>query len=187
MLVYPQLAQLPIVKRVQRRTLVNRMGDDRAIKLADAGGQSVVWQLQYHDLTRQEADVLQSFFENAAGSLESFTFVDPTANLLTSSDQLDDAAWLKDPYLALGGTAVGWRLTNDEAAPQRITQTIAIPPGFTLCFSLYLKSDASARINLVAGSALSDGPVTPEWRRLMVTRQVDEPTFGIELPPGASV
>ena len=74
------------------------------------------------------------FFRAAEGTLNGFTFLDPTGNLLAWSDQLDNAVWQKDPLLTLtGGVAdpqggtLGWRLSNGGGAGQGLGQTLAAP------------------------------------------------------------
>src|SRR5579864_8524448 len=98
MLVYPQLAtgalaQYPIIKWCRPRTIANVLGDGSSIKLADATGGTAQWQLQYTGLTDDEATTLEQFFTAAEGNLNTFTFLDPTANLFSWSDHLDRADW----------------------------------------------------------------------------------------------
>jgi hypothetical protein len=181
------MAQLPIIKRSRQRTVVNRMADGRKVKLADPAAGLTEWQLEYRDLSDDEAEILQDFFEKTEGSLNSFTFVDPTANLLASSDALDSAAWLKEPLLTLSGGPEGWRLTNGGAAPQRVTQTIPAPSDFTYCLSVYARSESRGQITLVAGERTADRPLIPEWRRVRLGVAIDDPTFGVEVAPGASL
>src|SRR5690242_7501605 len=135
MLVYPQLTQLPIVKRSRQRTVVNRLADGRSIRYGDPAATITEWQLQYGELGDEEIGALQRFFDQVEGCLTTFTFVDPTANLLVSSEALDGPAWLRGPLFAAGGGPPEWRLTNGGAAPQRITQRIPAPLDFTYCFS----------------------------------------------------
>src|SRR6478672_8371360 len=99
MLTYPQLTQFPIVKRARRRTVVNRAADGRSVKMADAAGEATEWRLSYTGLSDEEVGVLQGFFVAAEGTLNEFTFLDPTANLLAWSAQLAEAVWLKAPLL----------------------------------------------------------------------------------------
>ena len=125
MLTYPQLTQFPIVKRIRRRTVVNRAADGRSVKIADAAGEITEWRLRYTELSDAEAGTLRDFFVAAEGTLNEFTFLDPTANLLARSDELEAPVWLKGPLLAVSGG----RLTNTGGGPQRIAQTIAAPAG----------------------------------------------------------
>ena len=155
MLVYPQLAtgalsQFPVQKRRRLRTVVNTSLDGRAIKLADPGAETTEWQLAYAGLTDDEIAALQQFFAASEGTLNSFTFLDPTANLFAWSDQLDNAAWAAGPFLSVvGGIAdpaggmTAWRLTNSGAGAQNISQTLSAPAGYVYCFSVFARSLAS--------------------------------------------
>jgi hypothetical protein len=181
MLTYPQLAHFPIVKRRRRRTVVNRMGDGRTVKLSDAAGEVTEWRLAYAELSDTEAGALQEFFLAAEGSLNDFVFVDPTANLLLWSDRLDIAAWAAGPMLSVAATGGAWEVANAGAGPQAITQTIEAPPGFVYCFSLYAKSETPGTVRLLAGGVTSDQAIGSEWRRLKVSGAMEDPTFGIEV------
>jgi hypothetical protein len=187
MLAYPQLTHFPIVKRLRRRTVINRASDGRSVRLADAAGEITEWQLNYSDLSDDEAEQLQQFFEAAEGTLNPFTFVDPTANLLVSSGELPGAAWLKGPLLTVGGGPVEWQLTNAGGAPQSISQTIAAPSGYIYCFSLSARADVGVTVTMLAGSRTEARGVTADWRRLLLGGTVDTPTFGLEIPAGISV
>lgn len=183
MLAYPQMTQFPIVKRMRRRTVQNRAADGRAIKLADPAGEVTEWQLRYVDLSDGEIGALRQFFAEAEGSLNEFTFLDPTANLLAWSDQLNEPVWLKAPLL----TVSGGRLTNTGAGPQTISQTIAGPEGYVYCWSAYVRAEQPTGVALFAGSAATDHTATTEWRRLQLSSAVDDPTFGLEIAAGGSV
>src|SRR5664279_3315904 len=102
MLVYPQLAtgalsQFPIVKHHRLRNIVNTTQDGSSVKLADPGAETVEWQLNYTGLSDAELADLQQFCLAAEGSLNSFSFVDPTANLLAWSNDLNNAVWNAGP------------------------------------------------------------------------------------------
>jgi len=184
---YPQLAQLPIVKRLRRRTVVNRTADGRTVKLGDAAGELTEWELRYAELTDGEAETLRRFFEDAEGSLQPFTFVDPTANLLTQSSALDATAWSRDPMLRVSGGPVEWRLENDGGGPQSLWQDIGGPAGFVYCFSLYAQADAPTVVTLSAGSARAERTASTGWQRFRLAGTVDATQFGVGIPAGASV
>jgi hypothetical protein len=143
MLVFPQLttgalAQFPVRKLRQKRTVTNTLGDMTMVKLADPQGETTEWRLEYTGLSDAEVMNLQQFYLAAEGRLNIFTFLDPMANLFAWSDQLNNGAWTTDPFLALTGgitDAAGgsnaWTLSNSGGAPQTITQTINAPGGYT--------------------------------------------------------
>jgi hypothetical protein len=204
MLVYPQLttgalAQFPAQKRRGMRTIVNMLGDGSSIKLADPPGELTEWQLQYAGLSDQEALALEQFFESVEGSLNVFTFLDPTSNLFAWSDQLDHAGWTKGPLLAVtgnvadpaGGTSA-WHVSNSGSGAQSLSQTLEAPGGYVYCLSLYVKTAAAGlAATLLRGSARADRTVGTEWNRITFSGsgdgQADTIDFGIELPPGGAL
>ena len=204
MLAYPQLTtgaltQYPLQKRRRLRTIMNALADGSAIKLADAAGETTEWQLQYTGLSDDEASVLQQFFEATEGNLNTCTFLDPTGNLFAWSDQLDDAAWSKAPFLSLaagvtdavGGTS-GWHIQNSGAGAQTLTQTLAAPGGYLYCLSGYVKSSQGAQsVTLLLGTERGDQAVGADWSRITLTGRGDASAesmvFGIEAAAGVSL
>ncbi len=201
-MVYPQLssgslAQFPIGKQQQQRTVVNAALDGSTIRLADPGGATTRWVLSYSGLTDSERAALETFFEAAEGSLNGFTFLDPTANLLAWSDQLTNAVWQAGPLLTLtagiadpaGGTQA-WKLSNSGAGAQSISQTLQAPAGYEYCLSAYLRADEGTTVTLLAGGQQAEQAVTPAWTRVTLTMTGDATAssilFGIQLPAGAT-
>jgi len=203
MLVYPQLtsgalAQFPILKRRRHRTVVNTLADFTSIKLADPPGEVTGWELKYAGLSDTEALALQQFFTATEGSLNVFTFLDPTSNLLSWSEQLTNAVWTMDPFLSItggvadptGGTS-GWHVTNSGAGPQTISQTLSAPGGYLYCFSVYGRCSQTTTITLLCGTTRMDCALEPSWNRVALTGSGD-PTaetivFGVQVPPWATV
>ena len=191
MTAYPQLAQFPVIKRHTLRTVVNRSADGHAVKLADPNAETVEWQLQYTDLTDQELATLETFFATAEGTLNAFTFLDPSDNLLAWSEDLANAAWQPDPLLTVtqgqplaNGLAV-WQLANTGEGPQKITQTLQAPAGYRYCFSLYARANQPATATLIIGAQQMQAAVTGNWTRMVFTA-ADAAVFAFELPTGAS-
>lgn len=185
-LTYPQLAHFPIVRRRRRRTVMNRMTDGRAIKLADPAGEETEWRLEYAELTDEEAGMLQEFFVAAEGRLNDFVFVDPTANLLLWSDRLDEAAWSRGPLLTVSEAEGVWRVSNAGAGPQALMQTIEAPAAFVYCCSVYARA-AGGSVRLLAGGSATEFAIGTEWRRLKVSGTFEELTFGVEVGAGKLV
>ena len=191
MLVYPQLgsgalSQFPIRKTRRARTVINRSADGSKIKLADPAGAVTEWNLTYTDLSDQEAATLEAFFAAAEGSLNGFTFLDPTGNLLAWSEQLESEVWQKDPLLDITpGGAGAWRIVNSGAAGQAIAQTLASPGAYQYCLSAYLRADTATSVRMWAGTDSVSYGVTPEWKRMLMWSNPDvESTsmrFGIEV------
>jgi hypothetical protein len=186
-LVYPQLTQLPLLKRLRRRTVVNRMADGRTVKLGDPAGEITEWELRYQELSDVEAATLQTFFESAEGSLQPFTFLDPTGNLLLTSAALDGAAWTRDPMLRVTGGPLEWRLENTGEAPQALWQDIGGPAGFTYCFSLSARSEVTTVIRATAGNLGVERTISGLWRRVKLSGPVETTRFGIEVRPSTWV
>ena len=167
MLIFPQLtedaaAQFPIRKIRRKRTVANCLEDASRITLSDPGGEITEWQLTYEGLSDQEASTLQQFFTLAEGQLQPFLFLDPAANLFSWSEQLDHAAWTKDPLLSLsagvndsGAGLAAWHLRNAGAAPQRLSQVVSAPGGYTYCFSVYGRTSQPTPVVLFRAGAES--------------------------------
>ncbi len=192
------LSQFPIQKTTKMRTVLNAASDGSTIKLADPSGEIVGWQLQYAGLSDPELASIERFFAQSEGSLNAFTFVDPTANLFAQSGNLADASWAKGPAIALasavpdpaGGTQA-WRLTNSGAAAQSITQTLAAPGAYLYCLSAYVRADTPGAVAMLIGPSQTTRSVGPSWRRIAFTADGDatslSTTFALSIQAGASV
>src|SRR5205814_2286177 len=98
----------------------------------------------YAELVDDEVTSLTEFFSRTEGSLNSFTFLDPTDNLFSWSEQFDEAAWEKGPLLAStagetdpAGTTRALRIVNNAGAPQTVEQTLNIPTSYMYTLSFY--------------------------------------------------
>jgi len=202
-LVFPQLttgalAQFPVRKLRQKRTITNTLGDMSMVKLADPQGESTEWRLEYSGLSDAEVIALQQFYLTAEGRLNVFTFLDPTANLFAWSDQLNNAAWTSDPLLVLTGALAdpaggtnAWTLANSGGAPQTIRQTVNAPGGYTYCLSAYARSVGGSTVTLLLGGHRTTTVLGSTWRRIVASGQGDATAgsipFGLELPAGMSL
>jgi hypothetical protein len=191
MIVYPQLTQFPVEKRRLPRTVVNRMPDGSSVRLADPAGETTEWTLRYTELSDEELGVLERFFEAAEGTLNLFTFLDPTANLLAWSEDLSNETWQTDPMLTAVKTASGWQLTNGSGGTQAITQTISGPGDYLYCLSAYVRADRPVELNLRVGSSRKVGQATTDWRRLVYAANGDPGSksvlFGVEVAAGGTL
>lgn len=203
MLVFPQLqtgalCQFPIRKRHRVRTVINQAADGSCIKLADPAAELTEWQLTYAGLNDDEVDELQQFFTAAEGTLNGFTFLDPTANLLALSDQLDADDWQRDPFVTVtgnvsdptGGTKA-WQLNNTGGAGQRISQTLQASASYLYCFSAYARSSQATNVRMWIGDDAVDRTVSSSWSRITFAEapQSEEESirFGLETPAGVSL
>jgi len=192
------LGQFPIRKQQWQRTVVNTALDGSSVRLADPNGASTRWTLNYAGLTDSERAALEVFFEAAEGSLNAFTFLDPTANLLAWSDQLTNTVWQTGPLLTLmggvpdpwGGNSA-WTLTNTGAAAQSITQNLQAPGGYQYCFSAYLRAAAATAVTLLAGSQELNCNAGSGWTRVTFSQTGDPAAssvvFGVQLPAGSAL
>jgi hypothetical protein len=203
MLIYPQLTtgaltQYRTVKTRQERTIQNTLADGSVITVADPAGAAVEWKLQYASLSDTERQTLELFFAAAAGTLNGFTFLDPSANLLAWSEDLTNAAWNPDPQMTLtagiqgpkGGTNA-WQLTNGGSAGQSLLQVLNVPTTYTYTFSVYLSASQPTNATLLLGGETESVTLSSTWYRYQVTVSGNTTatylTVGVEVPAGASV
>jgi hypothetical protein len=199
--VYPQLttgalAQFPLGKRRQTRTVTNTAADGSSIKLADPNGWLTEWQLRYDGLSDTDLSALQAFFTTSEGSLNGFTFVDPAGNLLEWSEDFTNAVWGPGPFLActggvadpLGGTGA-FLLTNSGEGVQSVSQTLNVPVTYVYSLSIYVRAAQTTAVTLLLGSNRAAATAGPNWSRISFTGTGDSTATsvlaGIELPPGA--
>lgn len=207
MLYYPQLStgavsQFPVARNVKMRTVANQLPSGLAIRMDDPGMRRVQWQLRYAALTDAERSSMEDLFEASEGRLNTFTFLDPTANLLEWSEDWTQSAWATDPLLVMGGgvsdpfgNSNGIQLTNTAQTTQQVVQNVTGPSFFVYCFSVYIKSNAPTTVQLVATTqgqtALREIVAGSSWARVSMrahlTVQQDGIGFGIQLPAGAQV
>jgi hypothetical protein len=207
MLYYPQLttgsiAQFPVTRTVNMRTVANQLPSGFTIRMADTGAQKVQWRLVYSDLTDGERSSLESLFEASEGQLNTFTFLDPTDNLLMWSEDWTQSVWTPDPLLQvtggvadpLGGSAA-MQLTNTAQTTQQIIQNTGGPSSFVYCYSVYVRSNAPATIQLVVtatGQATLTAVTTgASWTRVTASGSLSVQQngigFGVQLPAGVQV
>lgn len=208
MLYYPQLtsgsiSQYPLSRINRRRTVRNVLADGSDLRTEDEGADQVTWDLNYTHLTTAEYATIEQLFEAVEGRLGTFTFTDPSDNLLTWSEDFAQSAWTSDPLIQIAGGSDGpvgvknaVQLTNTAQAAQRLGQTIASPSWFQYCFSAYLRSDVPCTVQLIVSSpsgqlrrAFTAGP---SWTRavssvLLSGTQDDGVYVGLELPTGCRV
>jgi hypothetical protein len=196
MLTYPELdggsrVQYPL--RKVRKTKARRwetLGEEAQV-LYEANAEELRWELEYAGLNAAEAERLRGFFEATRGGLKEFAFCDPSENLLSRSNELDDAAWTKGGFLTLtagvtdpiGGTAA-WRITNQGQASQRIAQTIAAGVG-TYCLSCWVRAGVTQSVTLYVGGEAREMNAGMAWSRRWA--KGSGPEVGLELAAGAQV
>jgi hypothetical protein len=207
MLVFPQLTtgavgQFPIVRRRRYNAVANVLADGSQVAYADASPRTNTWDLTLRDLTDDEANHILQLFQNVEGRRGTFTFIDPTANLLAHSEDFDEACWTKGPMIQFGtgiddpvGGSRAIRAINAGQANQSLSQSIPAPAWFEYCLSIYARSAGGSSISLTRSGAVFAQtrvfPLGPGWTRCMLSgalNSTDESVqFAIELPAGASV
>lgn len=186
MLVFPQFvtgasALYPLVKRQVRRTVVNRLDGGNTDVYADAGaGEILVWDLQARGMTRAESDAVETLFQTSSGARGTFTFLDPAGNLLTQSETLTDAVWIKDALMTLTagvadplGTLRATNVSNGALASGHLSQTLNAPGNFHYCFSGWIRSSSgsSVMLSFTSGATTIAKTFTPgtQWQRVFVS------------------
>jgi hypothetical protein len=199
---YPQtgagsVAQFPLHRKRQFRTITNVLSGGERVSLPDANGGRVEWRLAYRDLTDAEVTTLTNFFAVSKGGASQFGFIDPFANLLGWSEDLSKPDWQGGMLKCTGGygdpvgTQRGWLLQNPTPAEQALSQSLGIPGDYTACFSAYVRSDSTGTIALMRNAARMDLIVGAQWKRVQITGTGQagdtNSTFGIAVASGASI
>jgi len=207
MLYYPQLttgavAQFPVTRSLNMRTVANQLPSGYTIRMADTGAQKVQWRLQYSSLTDGERSTIESLFEASQGQLETFTFLDPVDNLLMWSEDWTQTVWMADPLLQVTGGVQdpfggsdAMQLTNTAQTTQQIVQNTSGPSGFVYSYSVYVRSAVPATIQLVVTATgqtvLTAITTSSSWTRVTTSSglsvQQEGVGFGVQLPAGVQV
>lgn len=204
---FPQLssgasAQFPMRKRRFTRTILNESLDGHRIKLADPDAVSLEWHLDFREMTDEELNTLQQFFQSMEGRLGNFCFLDPTANLLSRSEELNRSVWEKSTLLQITGeiedprgSSRASRIVNTSGSALQIRQTLSAPSWFEYCFSLYIRCQGSESVDLFhaadAAVIAASRNVTDNWKRILLSNRFqadgESITFGLEIQPGSSI
>jgi len=203
MTIFPQLpngtlCQFPLERTLRYRTIANLAEDGSRFVLQDPNASAIQWKLSYTGLTDGELDIIRSFFESCSGRLRSFTFVDPSANLLTWSEDFSQTAWQTNTFLQLQagvldplGTRRATTVTNAGATDVALVQTIAVPDVYLCSFSLFARSDHANSIILCRGTGSKPVSISHSWRQVFLSTSLPDggtsSSFGVTIPAGGSV
>ena len=207
MLFYPQLqtgnvAQFPLKKHLRLRTVENQLMDGSRVIQRGLQPLATEWELRYNGLSDIERIAIEQFHSQTEGRLQSFTFLDPTSNLLRWSEDLSKTVWTRDAGLAVtggiaspGGGVRASRLTNNTAIAQKIKQTVSASGSFTYCLSVKARATQPSTFFLFIGEGSSR--ITKElvaetgWRLYWVTGNFQSSAetleFGVETSAGQSL
>jgi len=191
------IAQFPVSRAREWRSIVNVMESGEQISLPDTSGGLIQWRLSYQELTGQEAANLNSLFQASQGQFAPFIFLDPLANLLGWSESLAQPGWqcgvltvsagVNDPL----GTQRASSITNGAGGNQSLSQSLSLAGSVVTCFSVWLRSDSATAVSLARDGAQIIAAVTPVWTRVYVsgrgTSGAEASTFSLEIPPGQTV
>src|SRR5215472_177805 len=99
--VFPQVTVYPITRQLNLRTVVNTLPDGSTVVFADSDAAANTWELQAKGLTAFEWASIETFFKSVSGQWQTFTFLDPTGNLLAESETFSAGAWTNGPLIQL--------------------------------------------------------------------------------------
>jgi hypothetical protein len=196
--IYPQISQYPIRRTRHTRTITNTLEDGSRIALADSLAATIRWNLSYSGLSDSELSVIQTFFESAEGRLNTFSFADPTANLLLWSEDYSQTVWQRNSLLQLAagigdplGSSRATRITNTGSGDLNLVQTLPLPGTWTCCWSIYLRSDVSQTVHLLRDSNETAVTSGPDWQRFHYnsagSASGTTSDFGVTFPAGSSI
>jgi len=203
MLVFPQLvtgasALYPVTVKALQRTVVNVLGDGSTVVLADPDAAATGWELHASGMTLAEWTAIESLFVAASGMWQTFTFLDPTGNLLEQSEDFGAGAWTNGGLIELTtgvgdplGTTRATGVINSGEAVEGVTQTLAVPGNFSYSLSVWARTDGGSILTLAIGSASKAFALTTAWQRISLAMNLGtgatSVTFGVQLVAGASV
>lgn len=203
-LFFPQLAsgassQYPIGKSRFMRTIRNVLADGSVVAKADPTANRLQWQFSDVELGVADTTALQTFFDSCAGPVHGFTFIDPTDNMLVSSEDLTKSSWIAGPLTITTGVSDpfggsrAFTVTNASQITIELTQPVRVPANYQYCFSIYALGSSPIvllRRGVPPGDAqqYSAGFV---WTRLVSSGRLNDAgtalTVGVSLTPGQTI
>lgn len=161
MLAFPQLstgamAQTPASRQTRYRNRRSLQEDGSVVELGDPDFEEREWNLVLRDLTDVELQGLEDLFAASRGKAGTFTFIDPSANMLPWSESLSVAPW------AVAGTLLenqpdptGGNAASHILAGGSVSQTLSAPSSYNYVATAWLRCAAAG-----ASLQLSDGAAT---------------------------
>jgi hypothetical protein len=178
------------------------MQDGSIIAASDSRGSHLLWELTYRELNEADIQALQAHFASCCGPLYGFTFIDPSDNMLASSEDFTTSAWQLSPSLeleagvpdALGGNGATI-ITNNSPTVQLLAQSLPVPASYQYCFSTYAKSIGLQSISLsIAGTNATVNrtvAIGPQWSRFVLPAKLNDPgeavAVAVSIAPGQQV
>lgn len=202
-MVFPQLltgasALYPVTLKLIQRTVVNVLGDGSMVVFADPDAAATGWELHASGITLAEWTAVESLFVAASGMWQTFTFLDPTGNLLEQSENFGAGAWTNGALIELTtgvadplGTTRATGVINAGEAAESVAQTLAVPGNFYYCLSVWARTSGGSSVTLTIGGSTQTFALTTAWQRISLTTNLGTSatsvTFGVQLAAGASV
>jgi hypothetical protein len=203
MLVFPQIvtggsALYPVTRHSVQRTAVNTLGDGRTDVFADPDAAMAAWELRATGLTLAEWNAIEALFQATSGMWQTFTFLDPTGNLLARGEDFSATAWTNGALIQLTpgiadplGTTRATRVVNAGQAVESVVQTLNVPGNFQYCLSVWARSMGGSSVTLAVANVTRVVALGPQWQRVFVAGNPGQATtavsFSVQLPAGASV
>lgn len=195
-MVYPNLrsgvaVQYPLRRRTRHHIVSSRTPGGYVSRIRGASEPEVGWELRYRDLSDAEVQALEDLFTASGGGLQSFTFVDPLANLLLWSEDLSTSAWQAAGLAAEPFTEEGeacFRLTNASQAPAFLRQTVAMPGG-RICMSCEVRGSQGGWVQINAGTGALMYGIGTGWQQRWASGELEGgvAACGVVVAPGSVV
>ena len=207
MLVFPQLvtgasALYPVTTKSLQRTVQNVLADGSTVVLADPDAAAMAWELHASGMTLEEWNAIETLFQATSGMWQTFTFLDPTGNLLPQSENFGSTVWSNGALIELIpaesdplGTTRATRVTNAGSAAAAVAQILNVPGNFEYCLSVWARTIGTSSVTLLTsttgGSASKTFALSGTWRRISLSgnlgQSTSQVTFGAQLNSGATV
>ena len=202
---FPQLetltaGQYPLRRERQERVVRHESLDGRLRTYYDGNGSRVGWVLQYEGLTNGERAAIDALFNECEGRLQSFTFLDPAANLLRWSEDYSQSVWTVDPMLDLTPAFDDpWQMTratvvsNAGSTAQKLSQTINASGMLQYCLSVYAAGIGTCTLRIDSGGVVEERLIrlAGPWQRYSFAARpgsaAETVTFSLVLAPGQAV
>src|SRR5580698_1890852 len=181
-MVFPQLltgasALYPVTLKLIQRTVVNALGDGSTVVFADPDAAATGWELHASGMTLAEWTAVETLFLATSGMWQTFTFLDPTGNLLEQSEDFSAGAWTNGALIELTtgvvdplGTTRATGVINAGGVAESVAQTLAVPGTFHYCLSVWARTIATSSVTLTisttGGSASKTFALTGSWARI---------------------
>jgi hypothetical protein len=177
MLVFPQLvtgasALYPVTKTSIQRTVVNTLGDGSTVVFSDPNAAALAWELHSSGMTLAEWSAIEALFLATSGMWQTFTFLDPTGNLLADSENFAGGAWTNGALIQLTtgvadplGTTRATGVVNAGEAAESVAQILAVPGNFHYCLSVWARTPGTSGATLTIST--TGGGATPKRSRSM--------------------